>query len=228
MPLRISHWMPSLVLIMNNREIDLILESLPSTSPYYRGCVAVDQLSSPLLRNNLYSTETYNIIVCNDQVSTTSLGHWLLLFFYPDSTGSIVCSFFDSFGRDILSFDHRIFDFAVSIASDIHSNRYKLQSDKSCVCGLWCIFLSIFLTQGYSMSDILSWFSKTDRKLNDISILSYLKKLVKLPSTEKLLYCKSLSHLTTTGAPAGFFKECKSCALAGSRKRQAWMPLYPH
>ncbi len=191
---------------MNSTQIERILSKYPVSAPYYRVCLPVDLLWES---RKHFVALNYNIVVVNTATSREDFGHWLLLFFAPRSTSSWICYFIDSYGRNIQDFDARILKFVNYFTHEIQNNPTKLQQNSSCMCGLYVIFFAIFLSASYSLAAILSWFSKRDLQLNDISVLHYLKNCVKIPKMERdLLTCKIQNN-----------QRCKSCA------GKEWMPV---
>ncbi len=177
---------------MNGYEIEIILSKFPSTSLFYRDCRTIDSLSGS---QNKFVQNSCNIFVVNTANSEEKFGHWLLLFFYPNSDSNIensanICCFVDSYGRELKEFDKKISKFVKQFTKRIIHNPHKLQQSSSCVCGLYVIFFSVFLSSGYSLVEIVSWFSKLNLSLNDISVLKFLRKRVRLPKSSQLLECQ--------------------------------------
>ncbi len=147
----------------------------------------------------------------NTVPSSASFGHWLLLFFVPtfDQSNRYSCIFFDSDGRSLCSFDSRIQKFVkyfVPSADLVIHNARKIQAANSCVCALYVTFFAVFLCIGYRLANILNWFSVTDLPLNDLSVLRYLRKYLRLPKTDKLILCESIDR-----GIGGHFHHCRSC-----------------
>ncbi len=198
---------------MNDKEIVEILLHHPVTANFFRACCGVDQLCGA---RKLHVAGTFNIYICNTTPSMSSkMGHWLLIVLQPYGTGSS-CDFFDSFGRDVSQFDTRIFKFIHGFKPlRVNFNPSKLQMDGSCVCGLWVIFMAVYICAGYSMPSILKWFSKTDQQLNDLSLYQHMKKQVKsgLPNGDYLLTCNTKRrHSQVTGS-------------YGPEAKQKWMSV---
>ncbi len=196
---------------MNGYEIETILSKFPSTSRFYRDCCPVDSLSDS---QNKFVQNSSNIFVVNTANSDEKFGHWLLLFF----NSSNICYFVDSYGREPKEFDERISKFVAHFTKRVIHNPRKLQQSSSCVCGLYVIFFSVFLCTGYSLTKIISWFSKPDLRLNDISVLKFLRKRVRLPKTSQLLECEFKEKEKETRKRSGKdLLGCRSCKLK-------WMP----
>ncbi len=196
---------------MNSKEVELILNNFPITSPYYRACVAVDQLWENRAK---FVQNSKNIFVVNTLPRSASFGHWLLLFFVPtfDQSNRSSCIFFDSYGRTLRSFDSRIQKFVkyfVPSAASITHNARKIQAANSCVCALYVTFFAVFLCIGYQLADILNWFSISDLHLNDLSVLRYLRKYLRLPRTDKLIACQSIDQ--SSSGIGGQFRRCRCC-----------------
>ncbi len=120
---------------MNSKEVELILDNFPITAPYYRACVAVDQLWENRAK---FVQNSKNIFVVNTVPSLASFGHWLLLFFVPtfDRANQYSCIFFDSYGRSLNLFDSRIRKFVkyfVTAATSVIHNPHKIQAANSCI-----------------------------------------------------------------------------------------------
>lgn len=149
---------------MNNEQIDEILKNVAATRRWYRGCYAVDQLSSVIIRRH-----ELNIVISNTIPSTSSIvGHWIAIFIQPN-----LLTFFDSFGRSPELFPSEIRSFVNLYSPPLLWNKLAIQGEKSCLCGLFVIFVSVQIASGRSLSTILSWFSKRNRKLNDRLIYAW-------------------------------------------------------
>lgn len=144
---------------MNNRQIDEILNNIPVTRRFYRGCYASDQLSPSVIQ----TLTKLNIVIANTiPSSSTAVGHWIAIFVQPN-----LLSFFDSYGRSPDQFPFAIHSFVKQFSPPLLWNKLAIQGDKSCMCGLYVIFVSVKFAGGHSLSTILSWFSRRDRQLND-------------------------------------------------------------
>ncbi len=149
------HWIAAPIILltpentsgwMNSKEVELILDNFPITAPYYRACMAVDQLWENRAK---FVQNSKNIFVVNMVPSSASFGHWLLLFFVPtfDRANRYSCIFFDSYGCAPDSFDSRIQKFVkyfVPSAASIIHNTHKIQAANSCICVLCIRFLQYF------------------------------------------------------------------------------------
>ncbi len=60
-----------------------------------------------------------------------------------------------------------------------------------CLRNLLYLFFNL-LSLGYELHTITCWFSQKNKRLNDQSVLAFIRKRVKIPNNAKLLDCKGL------------------------------------
>ena len=103
-------------------------------------------------------------------VNTTKygeVGHWLVLFVGKDCN-----EVFDSLARDIREYSE-LYQFLIARGGDLKYSCKVVQDSKSRLCGLFCIVYIYFKGRGYSMKNILHFFSHSVEK-NDMIVISFI------------------------------------------------------
>jgi len=179
---------------MDCREIVLLLTSLVVTKPYFRKCVKVVNLLNSVSPQFVISGENnIFVVLCENrghQSSNDNIGHFVLIFI--SCTGNVYL--FDSSGNadETANSYPQIKQFIDKVSSGTQLfNKKRIQSFNSCACGIYCIFVAIYLSLNYSLQTILSWFSDTDLVGNDLSILKWFKKRIgtQLVQDKRILLC---------------------------------------
>lgn len=156
---------------MNTVQITEILRSNSVTKNYFLGCFSADRLAEIRidLRHNFFFIT--NILSSHEN----GMGHWLLLYVYNKDV-----LFFDSFGLQpsnynnvyINNFLHAFKPMNISVAQS-----YPLQSEKSLLCGAYCIYVSYHLCNNYSIENILAKFTVNSRMSNDKRVDNFLEDI---------------------------------------------------
>jgi hypothetical protein len=131
--------------------------------------------------------------IANTDTSNQPGMHWVA--FFLDSPYHV--EFFDSYGFP---------SFVYGFTYPVHSySPLCLQSDKSNVCGHYCIFYVISRSLCRSLTCILSHFSLKDSKRNDIEVRQWLRSILKhrhpVPCSKPITclnqhcQCKSSCHV---------------------------------
>ena len=134
---------------MNEIEITKYLESDPLTSLKFRGVMSYDEFCC------VY--EDMGLFVVNLDASTGPGSHWVCLYLKPE-----ISEYFDSLGNA----PHKLESFLLDRGCQYIYNSKKLQSEKSDVCGDFCILFSFLRCRGITLEKFLSLFSD-DLILND-------------------------------------------------------------
>lgn len=169
---------------MNNEDIKLLLENCSVTAPYFRSAVSVTDknLESAVLAFEVSKPNYYVFNTENQKV-----GHWLAVCF--DSKAHAL--FFDSYGQTPNYYSTKLEDFIVKLSGDNWTSSSKaIQSDNSCVCGIYCVYFIIRFALGHKIDLITSPFS-SNLFANDHMIFKWLKKLniFELP-IKQMMYCE--------------------------------------
>jgi len=104
-------------------------------------------------------------------VNTTQhgeVGHWILVYIGDQ------IEIFDPLGNIKSYYNHMIFNFFISLDEKFMYNTLKVQSDKSKLCGYFCLFFVFYRTRGWQFNAILNLFCKnlTD---NDAVVETFVK-----------------------------------------------------
>ena len=184
MSLPISMSVQTLWLDMECQEIETVLRNLPTTKNIFRGCFVSDKLL--LARRVLCRGQDNIFIVLIVDEEDDFLGHFILLYLSSDN----ILTVFDSVGRHY----PKINDFLAHLRPKlIHRNVKKIQGPNSCVCGVYCILVAVYLSIGLGLTHIIQWFSKSDLKTNDESVyLWFTKRIAKhfVTRRQRLLMCQ--------------------------------------
>ncbi len=168
---------------MNTTQLSVILSNCAITKPYFRTVVPIDYLLSAA---KMYNKNEKNIFVVNVLESGEGFGHWVLIFVYPNNE---LISFVDSFAVEPAQYDKRFVIFLRKFSKTIDYCPYAVQQNRSCTCGLYCVFFAIYLTLGYSLDTITRWFSPARKLLNDKSVIAFIRERVYIPSSRRFLTC---------------------------------------
>ena len=168
-------------LMMDCDQVTEYMLHLPSTKYYFRKCLTASQLLS-------YDIIPDRINIFIVLLNSDPIGHFVLIYF---ANSSIII--FDPAGTDLMHIDDNIKHFVMQRNLPILLNEKQLQGSNSCLCGVYCIFVSLYLSIGYSFKELMSWFS-SDPSWNDISIYRWFIKRVahsvKPFGRARMLQCK--------------------------------------
>ena len=146
---------------MSNCEINEYLQPIPN----FLGVIFDDHLRR-------LSKNTHGFVIVNLDDSRGPGTHWIALGIFKNTV-----EFFDPLGCDFLNWPNLpigLLNYIFKISFDktvIRINR--LQSSKSAVCGLYCIFY-VMHRRNYSLQTILNYFDGS-RKENDRKLVQYFK-----------------------------------------------------
>ena len=122
---------------MDCGQIEKILKNCPITTPIFRACVEVSNLSYSL--KSLYIPGQANIFILLDVPKNQNLGHFVLLF--CDKNNRVIL--FDSAGNNQINNEIKVALKTSIGVNEVQLNQKRIQSPNSCTCGLYCIFYSI-------------------------------------------------------------------------------------
>jgi len=141
----------------------LQLQRILSRRPCFLDVYASDQLPS---RISKYPA----CFVANIDPSTQAGSHWVA--FYVVSPKEL--EFFDSYGHSPQYFKGPLADFSFKF-KHVTYNSVPVQSNKTAVCGQYCVYYLICKCRGQSLNDIMSSFV-TKNIANDIRVYNYVSK----------------------------------------------------
>lgn len=148
---------------MDSLQIKKILSRDPRTRKYFLDVFPSDKLPWRILH---YPA----CFVCNVDKSTEPGSHWVAFFLpSPDEV-----EFFDSYGNEPAFFQGSIANFS-SHFSRVVFNPLTLQSNKTAVCGQYCIFYLYSRCRGKTLKHILSHFV-TENICNDQRVYNFVAK----------------------------------------------------
>ena len=153
-----------------------ILEKLEVTKDNFRICLSINQLY-------LYdvSIDKNNIFIILTETENKEIGHFVLLYTYKN--GSVII--FDPAGTEYDEIPTEIKTFIKTNNKSVKFNEKRLQGPNSCLCGVFCVFFSVYLSMGYSFEEVISWFA--DPQWNDVSIYRWFMNRVAHPPLSSVL-----------------------------------------
>ena len=169
---------------MDGEEVLSFLKKSPITAPFVAGIGTLESINfTPYKHGSKY------IYIVNTTKSSTILGHWVLIF--VSSSGTM---FFDSFGRRPHDIDERFSSVFSKIGkAPLIVGEKRLQQKNSCTCPAYCIMFAMYLCSGFSLAEILSWYSDDEYEVNDRSVFHWLKhRTGALLNKDKILKCKGV------------------------------------
>ena len=110
-------------------------------------------------KNTLPDKTDEGAYVINLEDDTKAGSHWVALFIKKDK-----CIYFDSFGIEYFPKEVEVF---VKDLSEIDRNIFRIQSNKSIMCGYYCIKFIEYMFAGKKLHDFTILFSPNDFNKND-------------------------------------------------------------
>lgn len=162
---------------MNGYQIIKSIDFIPEAKGLFLGCYT----------NNSFPEQFKNVqngfFIANTQADANNFGHWILFYlknsicyfydsfaFHPDEYGGAIARFYQDFnGPRILAVKHPI------------------QSDKSYVCGAYCIYFAFKMCRN-RMNDLSRVFGR-NRDRNDQIVKRFFENLVGITLYCRTLYC---------------------------------------
>ena len=148
---------------MDTLQIEKVLKQNALTRKCFLGVFSSDQLPTQIRK---YPAA----FIANVDTSEESGTHWLA-FYMADRYRM---EFFDSFGHAPTDFPGYISDYTKTFRK-INFNPMTLQSNKTAVCGQYCIYYIYSRCRGRSLKDIVSSFVPKQLQ-NDVKIYNYVTK----------------------------------------------------
>jgi len=140
-------------------------------SGLFRGLKTIDRLLD-FDTNNVTTTSGIYIVYTGTQFE--SVAHFILILWRDR-----VLYFFDSYGRNPSQINDLLKKFMKRFPAEIvEFNTVQVQSEQSCICGLWCFYVASKLVDNFSLESIVDSFSPTDWKKNDDIIFAWAKKQI--------------------------------------------------
>lgn len=114
------------------------------------------------------------ILIINSDPSYSPGKHWVSIFI-PDNS---MPEFFDSLGKCPSRYSHFILDFLIENGpKGFISNKNRLQSPNSSLCGLYCLYFVYHRMKNYSFDEIIERFSYNFKENDDVVINFFEKEL---------------------------------------------------
>lgn len=145
---------------LSNVQINSILSSHFHTKQYYHGCFNRDTLPHAVAKYPSF-------YICNTALTKEKGEHWLLVGFTDrHAKGEL----FDSLGGKMGTHHENIYNFLKRNSNgEIEMNSKAYQSEKSQVCGHFCLYFSDLRCQGMDYSTCLQTFTE-DLSANELRV----------------------------------------------------------
>ena len=114
-----------------------------------------------------------SLIIANTGLSWTLGEHWTVIY-YAEIGG--INEFFDSFGRHPSSCNKLFTTFLEQDENKYVYYSKQLQSERSGVCGLYCLFYSYYKCRGKSMHDVIKDSFTINCEMNDLFVYDFARK----------------------------------------------------
>lgn len=162
---------------MNAGQLNYLCLKDPEISDFFQGVYALDEFLNVALEN--FDVNSVNFCIHNVQKSNRLGSHWILYFF--DLLNKRIC-WFDTFAKspDFYSTDLKnyLLDISAKVVIDTSFCPFQVQSGKSKLCGLYCIFVARQLIAGgfENLNSIVNhFFDSSDPQENDRKLLRWFK-----------------------------------------------------
>ena len=137
---------------MNTQQIEQMLKRNKTTSEYFLGVFAADQLPTRKIEKKVW------LLVCNCCPISLPGEHWIALF----GNARQEIEVFDSF-----AFSPNVYDGVHQFLRDQHPtlityNTQQLQSFESDACGHYCLYFSYYRAQGVIIEKIVDGMNRDD------------------------------------------------------------------
>ena len=173
---------------MNSEDLEKLLRRNPNTAPYFLHVY----VTSDLTDFNIPRVPCCFIVndISTSEINQGTIGHFIA-FYVTD----FVLYFIDSFGRSLSDFPKPIVHFIEN--SCTHKRLVKLdkqyQSNSSCVCSLFCLYILNGLCQGSSLNSLLNRLNTSDFHANDMFLVDWFSHAYDISLTKRirrqLLHC---------------------------------------
>jgi len=167
---------------MYGNQIDRVLRKNIKTSHFFKGVYAADKFRYKLNEKNYFT-------IVNTAPSNSRGQHWILL--YKKGNQKIV---FDSLAQNIDSYCKCFKETAVCFVGDSEyyaCPRRAIQDTASTLCGAYCIYVAIKLSEAADINTALKRFTSNTLE-NDAKICSWFRKYInKNPIEEAKKYSQT-------------------------------------
>ena len=127
-----------------------------------KDCVATKAFLGVYPRDMLPIIKTFpSSVIINTDPSHLAGRHWIA-FYFDDKKK---CTFFDSYGNNPSVFN--LNSYLKQFSIELEFNKQRLQGLTSSSCGHYCIFFIRLISRGYSLDEIIQYFSKNNFSFND-------------------------------------------------------------
>lgn len=149
---------------MNTQQLTEVLNQDHVTRPIFMGVFASDSLPEKIDHFPF-------LLIANSDPSTDSGSHWLAFYISSQEEGE----FFDSYGNQPSFYSHNFTKFMERHSREIIFNSKHIQSNRSDVCGQYCLFFLIHRARATPMENIIRLFSP-DKDWNDLMVDDFISK----------------------------------------------------
>jgi len=148
---------------MNASRIEYVFENDPFACKMWKGFLAPD-----VVLKGHPSPPFPHLYVLNTAPSFSTGEHWCVVFVFED-----FCEFFDSYGNppEFFGLKRSIFQHCPRIIS----NPQRVQSFFSMTCGHHCLYYALMRARGFSLTEILSTYTKSCL-LNDDRVFGWVSR----------------------------------------------------
>ena len=173
---------------MNSEDLEKLLRSNSKTAPYFSHVY----VTSDLIHFNIPRVPCCFVVndISQSQINRGAIGHFIA-FYVTD----FEFYFIDSFGRPLSDFPKPIVHFVKNNSKNkrlIKLNK-QYQSDSSCVCSIFCLYILNGLCQGSSLNSLLIRFNASDFYANDMFLVDWFSHAFDISLTKRvrrqLLHC---------------------------------------
>lgn len=144
---------------MNTSQLECIIQCDPILHEKVAGVFAADRIPNVRINTN------YGLIVNTDPHNKPG-SHWVAI--YGDGDGHT--EFFDSYGKPPRENSNVVAQWIDKMAKTVIYNGVQIQSDKSAVCGLYCVLFLRYRLLGYNMEDFVNLFDPRNTTGNDLYV----------------------------------------------------------
>ena len=173
---------------MNSEDLEKLLRRNSNTAPYF---------SHVYVTSDLFHLTIPRVPCCfivND-ISTSEINQGVVGHFIAFYVTDVEFYFIDSFGRSLSDFPKPIVHFVGKNSKHkrlvILDKQY--QSNSSCVCSLFCLYILNGLCQGCSLNSLISRFNASDFHVNDMFLIDWFSYAYDISLTKRirrqLLHC---------------------------------------
>ena len=179
---------------MNCQEITLNLQHKLGEQVYYLGCYNAEEIMQIDISKQKPVKPIVFIANILPSDSKISMGHWVCMYLDINTRHLF---FFDSFALSPDFYSPYFINFIVKHkVREVYTSLYRIQSDFSLTCGLYCIMFVHKVSRLGLNSTLLylnNVFSKVTLKLNDRLVLSYARHYLPMKQPCVRTFCRGLA-----------------------------------